>query len=138
MSASPLRDRRHPLAAPNTPNRAAGLLPFWPDPFPFFAPSLWRKIPSSFVSKSALFRASRALADSQGRWDLCPVPAPGPKLCQEGTQISGGGREPHLPSPITKAVTKGSLWNASLGMKGEHISHSAGPGRELAGDTYGL
>lgn len=92
------------------PWQAAGLLPFRPDTFsPCSAPSLWRKIPSSFVSKSALFRASRALADSEGRWDPCPVPSPGPELCQEGTQVSGGGREPRLPSLSTMAVSDKGL-----------------------------
>lgn len=69
-----------------------GLLAFCPPGWtlsPCFAPPLWRKVPGSFVSKSTLFRASQALADS-GQWELCPVP-PRPELCQEGTQASGGG-----------------------------------------------
>ena len=88
-----------------------------------------------FVLKSALFRASRALADSEGRWDPCPVPSPGPDLCQEGTQDSGGGPEPHLPSLSTEATTKGSLWKVGLGMKGKRLNRWAGPSRKLAGDT---
>lgn len=60
---------------------------------------------------------------------------PGPSLCQEGTQISGGGPEPHLPNPSTEATTKGSLGKVGLGMKGWHLNHLGGPSRELTGDT---
>lgn len=87
------------------------------------------------MSKSTLFRASRALADFNGKWDLCPVPPPGPSLCQEGTQISGGGPEPHLPNPNTEATTKGSLGKVGLRMKGRHLNHLGGPSRELTRDT---
>lgn len=67
-----------------------------------------------------------------------PMPSsfpPGPDLCQEGTQISGGGPEPHLPNPSTEATTKGSLGKLGLRMKGRRLNHSEGPGRELTGDT---
>lgn len=51
-----------------------------------------------------------------------PSPRPGPELCQEGTQISGGGREPPLPSQSAEATTKGPLRNVGLGVDGGRLT----------------
>lgn len=116
-----------PTAALNVQNRAAGLLPSWLGPFPPLCSFPVAKSTQLICVEIHIVQSFQGPGRGSGQVGAVPSSGPGPELCQEGTQISGGGREPHLPSQSVEAMTKGPLWNVGLGMDAGVLAVRQGP-----------